>query len=135
MSHPTPPIYLGTWADLINALLHNPFLGSVDPRGKVIHQTHPTHAAFVHSGTEGQGAEPNPSPGRSAVSQSSFPYPLPWVEQVARIVQVIGLGEVGETLPEGAAKRVLENRSGSQLAEIIDDICRDTLSGLAAALD
>ena len=28
MSHPTLPAYLGTWDELLQALLHNPFLGS-----------------------------------------------------------------------------------------------------------
>jgi hypothetical protein len=71
MAHPTLPSYLGTWEELVQALLHNPFLGSGrGPR---------THADELMKG----------------------PHPDPWSPTASLLVMAAGLRDIAAHLPEG----------------------------------
>jgi len=79
MAHPTLPPYLGTWDELVQALLHNPFLGS--GRAPLTH--------LLQSHTE--RANPEPSP---------------WAPASALFVVAAGLKDIVSRLPEGPKSQV-----------------------------
>ena len=71
MAHPTLPPYLGTWDELLQALLNNPFLGS--GRGPHLH----------------------------ALSERLQPQPQPWSPASALFVVAAGLKDIASRLPKG----------------------------------
>jgi hypothetical protein len=103
MSHPWIPPYLGTYEDLIAALLHNPFLGSgSEPGNSRPHQI----------------AEPNPMPWRTAE-----PSPSPWFAAVSYLMTSISLKEIAAGLPEGEARSSLNKHADHAISSFLDDIC------------
>jgi hypothetical protein len=79
MAHPTLPSYLGTWDELVQALLQNPFLGS--GRSPLSH--------LLQSRAE--RPEPQPSP---------------WSLPSALFVVAAGLKDIVSRLPEGANTQI-----------------------------
>jgi hypothetical protein len=73
MAHPNLPPYLGTWDELVQALLHNPLLGS----GR-------TPLSHLQSHTERLNPEPSP-----------------WSPASALFVVAAGLKDIVSRLPEG----------------------------------
>ncbi|MEO6195007.1 MAG: hypothetical protein ABIS20_18480 [Thermoanaerobaculia bacterium] len=105
MSNPLLPSYLGSWEQLMEALLHNPFLGGGG--GGILPNTHP-EAMRSDSGMamSGLGSEPNPFPWRFAVSS---------------LIAVISLREVASKMPDGQVKIELGKRVDSAISRFIDD--------------
>lgn len=104
MSNPWLPPYLGSWDELMAALLHNPFLGSERGSSPVTHHSPDDSAAGMTR--RGPGAEPNPSPWRYAVRS---------------VVAVISLREVTAKMADGTAKAELSKAIDSAIAQFIDD--------------
>jgi hypothetical protein len=105
MSTPWTPLYFGSWMNFINSLLHNPFLGSDDPRNP--------HIAVAHSRTE-----PNPSPWYGAESHS-----LPWSPAVSFLVSAISLNQVALQMPQGQVSRELAQSVEGAVTAFIDEWC------------
>jgi hypothetical protein len=101
MSNPTLPPYLGSWDELVSALLHNPFLGS--GHGGKLHATH-------------SSAEP-----RDLKLQE--PDPIPWREAVVSLIGLVSLKEAASKIANSAAKSALLQNINSAIAADIDDIC------------
>jgi len=78
MAHDLPP-YLGTWDELVRALLNNPFLGSG--------HTPVTHALKAHS-------------------ERLNPEPSPWSPASALFVVAAGLKDIVSRLPEGPKSQI-----------------------------
>jgi hypothetical protein len=91
MPHNLPP-YLGTWDELVQALLNNPFLGS-GGHGR-IPVTHPIN-------THSERADPEPNP---------------WTPASALFVVAAGLKDIVSRLPEGT-----ESPIGSAIISAADD--------------
>lgn len=107
MSIPWIPPYLGSYEDLINSLLHNPFFGSGrDRRSRALYSV----AAPME--------DPDPLPWRSAE-----PSPSPWSPAVSFLLSAISLKEVASTLPEGQLRNELAKGADLGIARIIEDIC------------
>lgn len=107
MSIPWIPPYSGSYEDLINSLLHNPFLGSGrDRRSRVLYSV----AAPVD--------DPNPLPWRG-----TEPSPSPWSPAVSFLMSAISLKEVASTLPDGQLRNDLGKRADHTISQFIDDIC------------
>jgi hypothetical protein len=77
MAHPTLPPYLGTWDELVQALLNNPFLGS--GRTPISHLMK---------------------------TQSEGPDPHPWTPATALFVVAAGLKDIVSRLPEGGKSQL-----------------------------
>ena len=108
MSNPWLPPYLGSWEQLMAALLHNPFLGGGG--GGIPPSTHPeammSSPGIARLGLPGLGLEPNPSP---------------WVSAVSSLIAVISLREVASKMPDGQVKIGLSKRVDSAISSFIDD--------------
>jgi hypothetical protein len=105
MSTPWLPPYLGTWRELINSLLHNPFLGSGTGQGA----PHPALLPMY---------DPNPVPWRNAE-----PNPSPWSPAVSFLISAISLKEVASKLPEDQLRKDLNGRADHAISTFIDDYC------------
>ena len=105
MSIPWLPPYLGTWQDLINSLLHDPFLGSRRGHG------------FPY-GVAAPMYEPNPSPWRNAE-----PSPSPWSPAVSLLMSAISMKEVASKLPDGELRNDIGKRADHAISMFIDDYC------------
>src|SRR5260370_35754999 len=98
MSNPWLPSYLGTWQDLIESLLHDPFLGSGrDRRSRVI-------LAVAAPDIE---PDHGPLPLRIA-----GPSPSPWLPAVSFLISGISLKEVASGLPGGEGRDVFGKSAG-----------------------
>ena len=73
MSHPTLPPYLGSWEELIEKLLHNPYLGS--------------------------GGGPRPRPHQTHIEEFG-PQPDPWSPTASLLVMVAAFKDIAARLPE-----------------------------------
>src|SRR4051794_39804249 len=98
MSNRWLPPYMGSWEQLMAALLYNPFLGSEEAM-----MSSPGTARL---GLPGLGLEPNPSP---------------WVSAVSSLIAVISLREVASKMPDGQVKIELSKRVDSAISSFIDD--------------
>jgi hypothetical protein len=78
MAHPTLPSYLGTWDELVQALLLNPFLGS-------------GRTPLSHLQSRADRPQPEPSP---------------WALPSALFVMAAGLKDIVSRLPEGANSQI-----------------------------
>ena|SRR5437868_2448454 len=105
MSIPWLPPYLGSWQDLINSLLHDPFLGSGRGRGFPYAVAAPTY-------------DPNPLPWRNAE-----PNPSPWSPAVSFLMSAISLKEVASKLPDGQLRNDLGKRADHAISTFIEDYC------------
>jgi hypothetical protein len=74
MAHPNLPSYLGTWEELVQALLNNPFLGS------------------------GRGPQPHLL---QSLTERKRPQADPWSPASALFVVAAGLKDIVSRLPEG----------------------------------
>jgi hypothetical protein len=107
MSIPGLPSYLGTWQNLINSLLHDPFLGS--GRGH----------SFPYA-----VAGPDliddywPPPLRRAE-----PNPSPWSPSVSLLMSAISFKEVASKLPDGQLRNDMGKRADQAISMFIDDYC------------
>jgi len=101
VSTPTLPPYLGSWEELVNALLHNPSLGG--GRGGIPHQV---AAEMIRQGGPEMGPQPEPW---FVSTATSFFTSIITMKQVAS--QLNGEGRSFER----AADRALE--------EILDEFC------------
>ena len=99
MTHWVPP-YFGSWEQLVNTLLHNPFLGS--GHGGIHHTTH-------------SDAE--------AARLSDLPPPRPWLPAVSYLLAAISTKVVAQDLPDGSDKISVINRANQTITEFINDIC------------
>jgi hypothetical protein len=93
MSNPWLPPYLGSWEDLMAALLHDPYLGGWR-RPNIVLQTHANTAAEPLSG---------------------------WPAAVASLVGAVSLRDVASSLPDGRAKEELVMRVDQAISRFIDD--------------
>jgi len=105
MAQPDLPPYLGSWQELVNALLHNPSLGG----GGGGHPPHLLEALRT--------AGPHPDPWRAG------PSPDPWRERSAALLASLSLKEVARRMPEGAARRQFEAGIERAIADEVDDLC------------
>jgi hypothetical protein len=103
VSNPTLPAYLGSWDELVRALLNNPFLGGGSPQPHV--------QATVRT-------DPQPIPWVSAE-----PVPVPWRTVAASIIALLGTKQVAGNLPEGQIKLEMTLDVEKAIADIIDDWC------------
>jgi len=106
MSTPALPPYLGSWDDLVNALLHDPFLGS--GRGGRPHLTHTVASEMLRMGAGG--------------SPVAGPRPEPW-SPASAFISLVSLRVVAEQMPEGREAQYLGEFANRAIAELIDDYC------------
>jgi len=99
MSNPTLPPYLGSWQELVNALLHNPFLGS--GHGGTPHRTHNYPEARL--------------------LESDGPQPSPWYEAIMGIVGLVCLKQSVSKMAAGPEKTALVQGINSSIIAAIDD--------------
>jgi hypothetical protein len=78
MAHPTLPSYLGTWDELVQALLQNPLLGS-------------GRTPLSHLQSRADRLNPEPSP---------------WFVAPALFIVAAGLKDIVSRLPEGATSQI-----------------------------
>ncbi|WP_157131075.1 hypothetical protein [Burkholderia savannae] len=105
MSTPWLPPYLGSWDDLVKALLHNPSLGG----------GHPHH---LRAHLAARASEPPPTPWFAA-----DPEPNPWSPATSFLISAIGLNQVARQMPEGQPRRDLSRSVDVAIADFIDDWC------------
>jgi hypothetical protein len=108
---PWVPPYFGSWDDMVNALLHNPFLGS--GRGGKPHVTHWDTPEMLQIGRHPVSSDPMPAFVNSG--------PMPGV--VTAIIGLISLKLAASQLPNGAAKTSFLGSIDSSIAADIDEIC------------
>jgi hypothetical protein len=94
---PWLPPYLGSWEDLIRALLHDPFLGSGSTGP---HSTLP--------GSQPSSIEPNPSP---------------WRHVVEGFVTAVSVRDLASRVPDEAVRKKMEQSSGQSIVQLLDDYC------------
>jgi hypothetical protein len=100
MSTPPLPPYLGSWEELVKALLHNPFLGSPWP------PHHALRAAMLSAGVPESG-----------------PSPDPWLPAVSLLISEISLRDIASRLPAGKSRNELVSAADEGLSKFIDDFC------------
>lgn len=113
MSNPGLPPYLGSWEELINALLHNPFLGSVLQFGPS------PNPWFRPSPTIG----PPPNPWFGMPWQHPGPGPDPAPPATMFLVYMSSLKVAASLLPEGQQRSELESSIERTIAAFLDDYC------------
>ena len=96
MSHPNLPPYLGSWEELINKLLHNPYLGS------------------------GAWPPPGPHPPQTHLERSE-PQPSPWLPAANLIVLAAAVKDIASRLPE--SQKSLAGAISAAVADWEDGIC------------
>src|SRR5690349_10172848 len=106
MSDPWVPPYFGSWNDLVNALLHNPFLGG---------------------GQDGGGHGPRPMMAATVAGEGRYrmgPQPEPWFASTATalLMSAINLKLVASQLPEGQGGQ-LGHAADRALSVYIDEFC------------
>lgn len=115
MNDPWLPPYLGSWEELVNAELHNPFLGS---------GSHGRPPSILSE--EMRMAGPIPVPWRMGPSPDSWhlgPIPLPWRLAVSYLVSTISLKEAASHLQDEQLKKELTERAELSISRFIDDYC------------
>jgi hypothetical protein len=106
MSTPKLPPYLGSYEELVAALLHDPFLGSGRPRPRMLQ-------------SEGASPDLNPQPlppGRSHQFTEEN-------AAVRYLASVVNMKELGRTLGESPAGRQLSAQAETAFSEFLDDFC------------
>ncbi|HTS65702.1 MAG TPA: hypothetical protein VMH28_26950 [Candidatus Acidoferrales bacterium] len=98
---PWVPPYLGSWEQLIDAVLHDPTLGS--GRGKRPYVTH------LDAFEENRYADPPP--------------PRPWTPAASYLLSAISTLVAAESLPDGAQKTEVIGRANQVIDDFIDDFC------------
>jgi hypothetical protein len=112
MDAPWIPPYFGSYEELVNALLGNPFLGSGAGPG------HPLRAEAFSVDPERVG-RPQPFPWLGAK-----PEPFPWLGAAGYLVSVLGLREAAANAGEAGAEIV---RGADQaIDQFIDGYCGTT---------
>jgi hypothetical protein len=94
MANPSLPPYLGTWEELVQALLHNPFLGG------------------------GRGPHPH---ALEALKERLGPAPDPWSPTASLLVLAASLRDLASHLPEG--QKGLGAAISQTVADWEDGIC------------
>jgi hypothetical protein len=112
MSNPWLPPYMGSWEQLIAALLHIPFLGS--GRG-----VHPGVVLSTHAPDFPEAMMSGPGTARPGLGLE--PSPSPWVSAVSSLIAVISLREVASKMPDGQVKFELSKRVDGAILRFIDD--------------
>lgn len=113
MNDPWVPPYFGSWEELINALLHDPFLGG---GGEGPH--HRRHFVPSIDSEAMRMAGPSPiSPWRMA------PDPQPWRLAASYLVSTISLKEAAARLQDEQLKKELIERADQSISRFIDDYC------------
>jgi hypothetical protein len=107
MSIPWLPPYLGTWQDLINSLLNDPFLGS--RRG--------------HGFPYGVAATDLIDDRWPPPLRKTEPNPSPWSPAVSLLMSAISMKEVAFKLPEGELRNDIGKRADHAISVFIDDYC------------
>lgn len=108
MKFPWLPPYLGSWHELIEALLHDPFLGGGTKPG-------PHHWAF-------RMFDPEPSPWRPDLVAWD-PQPSPWSPAVSFLVSAISLKDLASKLPDAKLRKELDTQAGRTISTFIDEYC------------
>lgn len=103
MSRPWVPPYFGSWQELINSLLHNPYLATAAPAPPPSDPHSPPRAP-----PRGPAGGPQPSPLRITH---------------ATLVALVGTGQVARALPEGRLKQEMTAGLDRAVADVIDDWC------------
>lgn len=106
MSNPQLPPYLGSWEELVKALLHNPFLGS--------------GAGGPHRFAERQTASATEFPNPDDTTVSHHP-PRP-NEYTASLLAQVSLRQAATRLPKEQGKEIIGQIDGA-IADEIDFIC------------
>jgi len=99
MTHWVPP-YLGSWEQLVNTLLNNPFTASGHPG---VHYT-------THSNTEARYPD--------------LPPPRPWLPALSYLLAAITTKAVAQELPSGPEIKTVIDRATQTITDVIDNICR-----------
>jgi hypothetical protein len=108
MSTPSLPSYMGSWEELIELLLNNPFLGSgsgILPSTRVDPALMSSHGRALPGGA------------------ASSPIPVPWRSALSALLGAISLREVANAMPEGYVKSEMNQRVDQTIADVIDDWC------------
>lgn len=95
MSHPTPPPYLGSWEELVQALLHNPYLGS------------------GREGPLGTEAEVRRTGGQAVTLSPA----------VSLFVSGIGMKEIASKVSDTKLKNEISQAADQAIADWEDDYC------------
>jgi hypothetical protein len=104
---PWVPPYFGSYEQLVNELLHDPFLGSGRPR------PHATTLLSSH-------AEPHPDPW----SVAAGPQPQPWrTSPVAYLATLVSLEELSHSVKDQAVAHQLSTTANRAISAFIDDFC------------
>src|SRR5579864_1454640 len=105
MSTPVVPPYFGSYEQLVNALLHDPFLGS----GRVS-STH-------HVSAEADELNPQPLPPRG-------PQPDPWRNAAVRyIATLVNMQELAQAIANPQARQELAAGAERSIQAFLDDFC------------
>ena len=102
MSTPWVPPYFGSYEQLVNELLHDPFLGSGRPHTHVVTE-------MARTGTvTGENASPQPQAGRSAA--------------VSYLVTAVSMKEIASQM-KGNLQQQLAQGAEAAIAQFLDDFC------------
>ncbi len=96
---PSLPAYLGSWDDLIRALLHDPFLGSGNG---------PPRPHNIMLGARPAAMEPNPSP---------------WRHVVEGFVAAVSVRDLASQVPDEAVRNEMERSASQSIVQLLDDYC------------
>jgi hypothetical protein len=99
------PPYLGSWDGLVQALLHNPFLGSGQ-------SPHPHLLSAMRTADSGAFPDPDgPEPGP------------PWRHVVASFVAAVNVRALASHVQDKATRTAMEQSAGQTIAQLLDDYC------------
>jgi len=114
------PPYLGSWEQLVKALLHNPFLGGGGG-------PHFPHKSFSSQARARISDDSSGAALTSATDSSRFaadPQPQPWRSEATSVVlTVLGLKEAAAKIPDDRVRRAYEENLTSVLSAFLDDYC------------
>jgi hypothetical protein len=126
------PPYLGTWQELLKALLLDPFLGS--GRGgytpKVAAELvqpgpwpwdRPSPNKFVFN-PPGPGSDPWGPPYNRLISEIG-PNPNPWTSAASFLISAVSLKHAAARLSDGPAKAAFESGIDDAISQFLDDYC------------
>jgi hypothetical protein len=126
------PPYLGSWQELLNALLHDPFLGS--GKGGYIPKLaadlinpgpspwdRPSSNKFVFN-PPGPGPDPWGPPYHRVIGAIG-PGPHPWTQAVSFLISAVSLKQAAAGLSDDGAKAAFESGIDDAISRFLDDYC------------
>jgi hypothetical protein len=108
MNTPILSPYLGSWEDLVSALLENPFLGS------------PQHTRLSRWRTHYPGASSGVLTGHADPPRPDGPFTSPII---GRLATLAGMKELAETMESSEAARSFASTIESEISRALDDFC------------